>query len=252
MRKVNYHTHTMRCKHAWGSEEEYIKNAIQAGFDVLGFADHCPYTYQSHMRMDLAEMESYVQTLQALKEKYKDQIHLMIGLECEYFPEHIDFLKQLIKQYDLDYIILGHHFYKSESNHYFGRVTYDENHLKAYVNQAILAFQTGLYSYLAHPDLIDFRPSHSEIYHREMRRLCEACKAYEIPLEFNLLGYKNNRCYPNMKDFWPIASSVGNQVIIGFDAHQPSDLLNTESYQMAIDYLKGLNLEIKDTIPLRF
>ena len=40
VKKVNYHTHTKRCKHAGGSDEEYIESAIKSGFQELGFADH--------------------------------------------------------------------------------------------------------------------------------------------------------------------------------------------------------------------
>lgn len=38
----NYHTHTTRCMHAIGSEEEYILAAISAGYTELGVFR--PYT----------------------------------------------------------------------------------------------------------------------------------------------------------------------------------------------------------------
>ena len=37
---ANYHTHTTRCQHARGTEEEYVLQAIDTGFEILGFADH--------------------------------------------------------------------------------------------------------------------------------------------------------------------------------------------------------------------
>ena len=43
----NYHTHTARCMHAIGSEEEYILAAISAGYTELGFSDHTPWHYES-------------------------------------------------------------------------------------------------------------------------------------------------------------------------------------------------------------
>ena len=43
MIKRNYHTHTKRCGHAIGEDEEYVINAIEAGLTDLGFSDHCPY-----------------------------------------------------------------------------------------------------------------------------------------------------------------------------------------------------------------
>ncbi len=35
----NYHTHTKRCGHAKGTDEEYVIAAIEGGFDELGFSD---------------------------------------------------------------------------------------------------------------------------------------------------------------------------------------------------------------------
>jgi histidinol phosphatase-like PHP family hydrolase len=29
---ANYHTHTMRCKHAFGTDEEYVLEAIKHGY----------------------------------------------------------------------------------------------------------------------------------------------------------------------------------------------------------------------------
>ena len=34
---ANYHTHTWRCKHAVGTEQEYIENAIAHGLKILDF-----------------------------------------------------------------------------------------------------------------------------------------------------------------------------------------------------------------------
>ena len=33
----NYHTHTARCGHAWGTDDEFIQAAIDAGYTTLGF-----------------------------------------------------------------------------------------------------------------------------------------------------------------------------------------------------------------------
>jgi histidinol-phosphatase (PHP family) len=52
---ANYHTHTPRCRHAKGSEREYVESAIKAGLQVLGYADHSPQIfpagYDSTFRM---------------------------------------------------------------------------------------------------------------------------------------------------------------------------------------------------------
>lgn len=40
MKQTNFHTHTSRCHHAFGNDEEFVRTAIQNGFEVLGFSDH--------------------------------------------------------------------------------------------------------------------------------------------------------------------------------------------------------------------
>ena len=32
---ANYHTHTARCRHAWGEDKEYVENAIISAFKVF-------------------------------------------------------------------------------------------------------------------------------------------------------------------------------------------------------------------------
>lgn len=68
---ANYHTHTWRCRHADGTEREYVERAIEGGLKILGFSDHSPYPfpdgYDSGMRMRLDQVEGYVDTVLALK-----------------------------------------------------------------------------------------------------------------------------------------------------------------------------------------
>ena len=67
--QANYHTHTIRCHHAVGTEREYIEAAIAAGITELGFSDHSPYPfsdgYVSNFRMALEETAGYFETLRA-------------------------------------------------------------------------------------------------------------------------------------------------------------------------------------------
>ena len=54
----NYHTHTFRCHHAQGTDEEMVLAAIKSGIKVFGFSDHGPLPYKdfvSGMRMTIEE-----------------------------------------------------------------------------------------------------------------------------------------------------------------------------------------------------
>lgn len=246
----NYHTHTVRCHHALDSEEDYIKAAIKAGYSELGFSDHTPWRYDSafhsHMRMEENKLKGYVETLLRLREKYKDQISIKIGLECEYFPKYMDWLRQTLKDYPIDYIILGNHYDETdEYGMYFGWPL-EKKQLTKYVDNCIAGMKTGLYSYLAHPDLANFNRFDS-FYIQEMTRLCKAAKELDIPLEFNLLGFEEKRQYPNLT-FFSIAKEIGNKVIIGTDAHESQSLLNQEIYQQGLQILKDLGIEPTEDI----
>ena len=85
--KVNYHSHTTRCHHAAGTEREYIEAAIESGLKVLGFSDHTPYPfkdgYVSRIRMGMDELEDYVNTVLALRDEYRNDIEIHLGLEVE-------------------------------------------------------------------------------------------------------------------------------------------------------------------------
>ena len=72
--KANYHTHTPRCQHAVGTEEDYVRAALDGGFETLGFSDHTPWPfasgYVSGIRMGMELLPDYIASIRALKAKY--------------------------------------------------------------------------------------------------------------------------------------------------------------------------------------
>lgn len=260
MIKTNYHSHTTRCKHAKGFDEDYILSAIKAGFKELGFADHCPWpfdnNYTSGMRMEVKELEDYVNSLHALKQKYAQQISIKIGLECEYFEEYMPWLQHIMDEYRLDYVIFGNHFSKNEQlNEGYGKVKTDEVALNCYLETAIKAIESGLFAYFAHPDIfIRGYGKFDEVTERISRQICEKAKQSGLILEFNISNYihdsnSKNNLYPCL-DFWKIAKQVGCQCIIGYDAHQPEDLEDDQAYKRALTELQALGIEVVERIPI--
>ena len=71
-------------KNARGTEVEYVETAIAQGFQVLGFADHTPWPYESDfvsgMRMRLDQFDGYRRTLLALRDRYAGRISMPLGL----------------------------------------------------------------------------------------------------------------------------------------------------------------------------
>lgn len=85
------HTHHHRCGHALGEIEDYIQAAIEKGMDYIGIADHSPYFYSDEdqlypgIAMGKSELANYVEEVLALKKKYKQQIHVLLGMESDFF-----------------------------------------------------------------------------------------------------------------------------------------------------------------------
>lgn len=245
--QANYHTHTKRCMHAVGEDREYVESAIEAGFNILGFSDHTPQVfkdgYVSGMRMRASELEQYVDSVLNLRREYASDITVMLGLETEYFPELFDGLIKLIESYPFDYMIMGQHWlYRECRETVVTKERTEEAFLKSYVEQVIEGMRTGYFTYLAHPDVINFTGDKT-IYRKYMKRLAAELKTLGIPLEINGLGYRENRFYPN-PCFWEIVSELGNDCVIGIDAHSPGALLNAECRNGCLGFAEKYGLNV--------
>ncbi len=68
MIKTNWHTHTKRCGHAIGEDEDYVIAAIEGGFKTLGFSDHAAYkTPYPTERMNIEQVDEYLSSIRSLK-----------------------------------------------------------------------------------------------------------------------------------------------------------------------------------------
>ena len=251
---ANYHTHTWRCNHASGKEEEYVKAALKRGLQILGFSDHTPYlfpgSYYSHFRMKPQQLEGYCNTVLQLRQKYQEQMDIRLGLETEYYPALFAELMAFLRNSPVEYMILGQHFLgNEEGDFYTGAPTGDASALKRYCAQAMDAMQTGLFSYFAHPDLICYRGS-KQLYMEQMRRLCREANNCGMPLEINLHGLREGRNYPG-KLFWQIAAEEGCKAILGSDAHEVWHLEETRTETAARKMAEKLGVTLLDTIVLR-
>ena len=97
----NFHTHTYRCRHASGTEEEYVLRAIEGGIRYMGFSDHAPLQFadghESTFRVPVGQLQDYFDTIGALRDKYRDQIDIRIGFEMEYYPTMFEDMLRFVK-----------------------------------------------------------------------------------------------------------------------------------------------------------
>ncbi len=244
----NYHTHTARCNHAKGTDREYIEKAIERGIKTLGFSDHAPYDfpfdgYYSHFRMKKDEAQEYTASIRALQKEYERDIRILCGFELEYYPLYHAREMQFLKQFTPDYLILGQHFVGNEPN---GKPV--RGNQEAYVSQVLEGLRTGDFLYLAHPDLAGFEGDEKNVLNA-YRRLCEGAKELNVPLELNLLGLRENRSYPDDR-FFKLVGEIGNDVILGADAHAPEQFLHYEDEKKALSLVKKYRLKLMENSSL--
>ena len=251
---ANYHSHTVRCNHATGTEEEYVRNAVDRGLKIFGFSDHTPQffpgDYYSRIRMRPEELAGYCDTVRQLRRKYHVQLQIPLGLEAEYYPGTWKELLPRVRDAGIEYLILGQHWLGNEENEpYSGRPTADKDLLKRYCHQVMEGLDTGVFTYLAHPDLINYVGDRS-IYRRHMRELARFARQAEIPLELNLLGMHYGKQYPN-PEFLALAAEEGCKIILGMDAHEPEDILDQAREEKALEMVRHFGLKLLDTVELR-
>lgn len=247
--KYNYHAHTVRCQHAYGTEREFIEAAIRMGIRRFCFSDHVPSPaapgYVSGIRMRMDEAKEYHDEIKALADEYKDRIEIFVGFEMEYTPIYFKEQIKLIDSIGFDFLILGEHFWTTEEDGpWSGTPTDDAERIRAYVDTVIEAMETGRFLYVAHPDIMNYNGLDS-VYEWEMTRLCKAAKEMHIPLEINMIGMKEKKQYPS-KRFFQIAAEVGCDIIIGLDAHSIEHITDVETYKECVEFAKKLNLHLID------
>lgn len=255
--KHNYHTHTARCHHASGTDEEYVLSAIKHGMKELGFSDHIPWSTHpgDKYRMDVSEVQDYFNSINELKEKYKDQIKIYVGFESEFILAEQDYYKYLFENKLIDYMILGAHCHDYIDLDHSVESNPNKDNIIEYAHHCAKQMSTGMFKYLAHPDVFMRRyGDFDEICEEVAHIICKASKENNFPIEVNGGGIskgikeingKERYLYP-VEEFWKIASEYQCPVVIGADAHHPESL-NNEIIQLAFEWAEKYNLNlIKD------
>lgn len=264
----NYHTHTKLCNHAGGIALDYVKKAIELGFEEIGISDHGPLPIELETpdipgekltrNMNKEEFyKYYLPDLDLAIKTYSNRIKIYRGIETEYIPQFHDHYVEMRK--NLDYLILGIHFFYIGNTKYNTYGGVDKNTIYNYANTAVEAFKTGLYSYFAHPDLffIQYKNENGDIIWDEhcekvTRIMLDAAVKYDIYVEINANGPNNSRrfghdfdwLYP-CENFWKIAKEYKNlKIIVGADAHNPNSLI-TEDTPKIFEFINRLGLNIQ-------
>lgn len=233
--KVNYHTHTYRCKHAGGTELDYVERAIQEDVKVLGISDHAPFPdHDFGYRMDYKELDEYVNEINVAREKYAGQISVYTGLEIEFFPTYLAYYEELLTKKGIEYMVLGEHSYELPNGEY--QNLYFSGSTECYVeyaNAIASALKTGYFKILAHPDLCmlnNFKWDYN--CDKTVDIIVNAVSSTNTIIEYNANGLRrgiqefvdgSRYQYPHEK-FWCKIADAKLPVVVSADCHNPNQL----------------------------
>ena len=257
----NYHTHTKRCGHASGKDEEYVLMAIKGNYKGLGFSDHImlPNIISDNVRGRYEQKDEYLNSIKSLKKKYKEQIEIYVGFECEWDINYVNYYKDLLDN-EVDYLIFGNHscYFKSGGEHAL-KIHSRKTYLQRYLHKTLKAFDSGLFKVMAHPDLFMCSVPWDKNAKKISEIICKEAKKRNIALELNCGCIMNDEKkevfgefryrYP-YSEFWKIAKKVGNTIVIGLDAHNPNVFVSPKK-QIMDDFIKELGLVITPKLDIK-
>lgn len=232
--KFDLHTHHDRCGHAEGGIEDYIRSAIGRGLSVIGISDHSPYFAhpEDHphpaIAMAASEFPNYVKEVLRLKERYKDKIEVLLGVESDFFPEHAHVYQKVYAEYPFDYIIGSVHQVDGVSIFNKNRWEHLTNAQKQAVKERYYELigrsaSSGMFDILGHIDAMKaYYPAFSDIQTEAVERTLKLIGEHDIAIEVNTSGKTKavGGWYP-AEPILEMALHYGVSVTFGSDAHTP-------------------------------
>lgn len=248
--------HTLLCGHAVGSINDNLDMAKRLHYQEIGFSEHAPLPLHEFNQDDNKKFRAYKNmTLDKYKNEYlnvlneikvnEKNISVKTGLESEFLEGNDEFYKTLRK--DLDYMILGVHFFKSNNKLIDTYFEINYNNIKDYVNTIEMAFKNGSFDYLAHPDLFLYNNiEFNDICYNAAREIAKLCIKYDKYLEINCNGKGK---YPRY-EFYDAIKDMPVKFIIGVDSHDPLRLEGSHIND-SINLANKLGLKVNDFLEIK-
>lgn len=248
MISFNFHQHSL-FSDGKAEPEAYIKQALDLGFEALGFSEHSPLPFETPFSLKQEQVDNYVKTLDALKEKYQERLSIYRSLELDYVPgfsEDFEPWKQACK---VDYAIGGIHLVKPDGTDELwftdgpDRAVYDrgvetffgndiKKAVKTYYHQQNSMIESQQFDVVAHVDKITMHNQNrffteDEKWYRDLvSETLNLIKEKDLIVEVNTRGLYKKRSDKLFPDGQTLQQVIewGIPVIISSDAHHPTEI----------------------------
>ena len=221
--RIDLHNHTSRCNHAEGTMDEYIIRAIELGIDIYGFSEHAPMDFDSYYRLSFDEMNDYRDDVVKLKERYKNEIEILLGYEVDYLKGHID---ERVIDSKVDYLIGSVHFLDKwgfDNPEFIGgwKSRNIDDIWQEYFDAIEAMAQTKYFDIVGHFDLIKvFKFMPTKDIRILAKKALQAIKKSGMVLELNGAGLRKpiGEIYPS-KMLLEVAYDMNIPITFSSDAH---------------------------------
>ena len=228
---ADYHLHTPLCRHASGWPVDFAARAVEIGLREIGFADHNPMPARfDEWRMLREELPRYFEAVEKAREQFP-QLMIRLALECDFIEGNEMWIEELTAMAPWDYLIGSVHYlpegWEVDHPRYIARHEGNAEEIwTSYWQTYVRAIRSGLFDFMAHPDLpkkFGHRPD------GDLRRFYEpaiaALAECDVPFEINTAGLRKacGEIYP-AQSFLEAAHAADVELLINSDAHAPEEL----------------------------
>lgn len=272
MQLFNLHTHSI-FSDGKSTPEEVVVEAVRQGLNVLGFSDHSPVPFENSFAIKNDEVQNYIDTIKALKEKYKDNIDVYCAMEMDFIPGTVKDFKKTKETLRLDYMIGSVHLVGNDIDRLWfidgsKYETYDEglfNYFDGDIKKGVRAFfyqynemiETEEFDIVGHFDKIKMHNrgryfNEDEKWYRDyLMETLTLIKEKDLIVEVNTRGLYKKRSDDFYPSTWvlPIMREMNIPVVISSDSHKAEELtlcfkeaedaLRTAGYKETFCYKNG-------------
>lgn len=260
MIKSTFHTHS-RFDDGQEELEDYIKKALEKNFQVFGFSAHAPVNFKSDWHMKQSCFDEYVDTINLLKKKYKNDIEIYTGLEADYYDGCTDWRKKR----GIDYTIGAVHFLIDEKT---GQAMPIDGTRKEFESTLEEGFSNDIHALfrayfveirevlmkmtpniIAHLDVIrknntnnDFFDEDDDIYREEILKTLDIISLTNTIVEVNTGGISRGYVKSPYPSIWILEAcrDMDIPIMLNSDSHHPNNI--DYYYDEAYDILKSTGI----------
>lgn len=245
--RSDVHMHTWFSNDSETDPEKMIQESIRRGLKMICFTDHYDkdnFDWGGDITLD---EEKYFAAMPILKEKYKDQIDIRIGVEIGLQPHLSEFYHQWVSDYPLDFVIGSVH--SAEGHDIATKIIY-ENHsdteaYRIYFEEMLEDVQKiKSFDVLGHMDyMIRYSKGQAASYDpKDYMEIIDEILRIQISegrgVELNMSGLKYGLgfAHPHIEILKRYRELGGEVITVGSDGHIPEHI--AYDFHIADDILK--------------